>query len=167
MMPRVSAATTVTAAVLALVIVAAMVVRHWSLPNGVPLLLRYGGPLEILFELAVPVIVTLLLVLAAVLMLTRVPAGRPLAIVGAALVLAAPVALFAIVGQFPWEFSPSPLSSVLLYVPMALAVVLIVLASAPVTGLYLRAKGNVGSVHDGQHRPTRFRDQGDPRRAGA
>lgn len=140
MKPRVSAGTTVTTAVLALAIVAISVARQWTLPNGVSLLLRYGGVLEILFELVLPVLVPLILLVAAVLMLTRVPAGRPLAIVGAALVIAVPVVLFAIVGQLPWDISRSVAGSVLLYLPVVLAVVLIVLASAPVTGVYLRSK---------------------------
>ncbi|WP_043719253.1 hypothetical protein [Kutzneria sp. 744] len=141
MKPRVSVGTTVTTAVLALAIVAISVARQWTLPNGVSLLLRYGGVLEILFELVLPVLVPLILLVAAVLMLTRVPAGRPLAIVGAALVIAVPVVLFAIVGQLPWDISRPVAGSVLLYLPVVLAVVLIVLASAPVTGVHLRSKG--------------------------
>ncbi|MFC0547311.1 hypothetical protein [Kutzneria chonburiensis] len=141
MKPRVSAGTTVTAAVLALAIVVISVVRQWTLPGGVSLLLEYGGVLEILFELVLPVLVPLLLLVAAILMLVRVPAGRPLAVVGAALVIAVPVAVFAIVGQFPWDISRSAGSAVLLYLPIALAVILIVVASAPVTGAYLRSKG--------------------------
>ena len=137
MKPRVSAGTTV----LALAIVAVSVARQWTLPNGVSFLLRYGGVLEILFELVLPVLVPLILLVAAVLMLTRVPAGRPLAIVGAALVIAVPVVLFAIVGQLPWDISRPVAGSVLLCLPVVPAVVLIVLASAPVTGVYLRSKG--------------------------
>jgi hypothetical protein len=83
MKPRVSAGATVTAAVL-----------------------------EIVFELVLPVLAPLVLLV-----------------------------LFAIVGEFPWDISRSAASSVLLYLPIALAVVLIVLASAPVTGVYLRSKG--------------------------
>jgi hypothetical protein len=44
----------------------------------------------------------------------------------------------AVVGQWPAGLSPS--RAVLLYLPMALAVALIVLAALPVTGVYLRSK---------------------------
>jgi hypothetical protein len=131
------ATTTVVAVVLAAAIAVATVIRYWSLAHSVPLLLRDGGLLELLFGLVVPVLVPVLLLIAAVLMVARIRAGRVLAFVGGALVLAAPVAA-AVVGQWPAGLSPS--RAVLLYLPMALAVALIVLAALPVTGVYLRSK---------------------------
>ena len=136
--PGPSATTTVVAVVLAMAIAVATVIRYWSLADAASLVLRHGGPLDVLFELVVPVLVPALLVVAAILMVTRIPAGRVLAIVGAGLVLAAPVAVAVIVRGWPVDLSP--LRAVQLYLPIVLAITLIVLASMPVTGVYLRSK---------------------------
>jgi hypothetical protein len=136
--PPVSATTTVVAVALALAIAVATVVRYWSLPTGISLLLRHGGPMELLFELVLPMLVPVLLLIAAFLMVARIRAGRMLAIVGAGLVLIAPVAVTAVVGQ--WPNPGTTANTVLLYLPMVLAVALVVLAAIPVTGIYLRSK---------------------------
>jgi hypothetical protein len=126
------------AVALALAIAVATVVRYWSLPTGISLLLRHGGPPELLFELVLPLLVPVVLLIAAFLMIARIRAGRVLAIVGAGLVLVAPVAVTAVVGH--WPDPGSTANTVLLYLSMVLAVALVVLAAIPVTGIYLRSQ---------------------------
>ncbi|MFC0433621.1 hypothetical protein [Kutzneria buriramensis] len=144
--PRVSAATTVIAAVLGLLVVAELVVRNWSLPDTVPLLTGHAGPLEWLFYLVLPVLQGVLLLFGTILMVARVRLGRSLAIVGAALVLVTPVAFGVANGRFFWQVDLPALTAVLDYGTLLLAAAVIALAALPATGSYLRGGG---------HRPLR------------